>query len=264
LDAASTQKTVVGSAVVLQAGVTAAAAITGGLPALYLNDEPLAIAGLASLLIAGLLTALITALGSAETEAAPGSTERTAEPVEKRKTSRAHLALTSGQKFRLGLTIAAALIFSLALAITAYAAVRVPGLESEPEVSVSIQNGNPLVLKATVKASGIRRGENLNIYVDGLKEITAANGEGKYENVNPTLYQAHVGASASGGDVSDSFTIPIPVGKYNDLGISAWKGTDTKCSPPSTPSSFKSNKGCVVVRLVNLGTAPSAAKATGK
>ena len=166
LELSSTQKTVVGSAAVLQAGVTAAAAITGGLPALFLNKEKLAVFALGAVIFAGFLTAVIAALGDLE----PKPSQPQSNEQNEVKTPSPPVKRDAVWWVRFGLTILAIVSFTFGLAVTAYASVRVPGSESEPEVSASLTDGNPLVLKATVKASGVAKGENLNIYVDGLRE----------------------------------------------------------------------------------------------
>jgi hypothetical protein len=248
LEFGTTEKTVIGVGAILQAGLTAAAALTGGLPSLFLNEKGLAIAGLSSLVGAAALLALAAVLANLE----PTS------PYKLHLVSR-----TWVWWLRFGLVVAAVVAFAGAIGITAYAAVRLPGADSEPEIAASLTPGNPLVLKATVKASGVAKGSNLNIYVEGVQE-TGPNGIGPYSSTDPVLYQAHIGAGASGGDVNDTFSVPIPVGKYNDVEISAWKGNSRRCGTPSTQGTFKGNKACVTIRLVHIGAPPKASAGIAK
>jgi hypothetical protein len=214
-----TQGTLVGVAGLVQVLLTVAGAASGGLSALVVNEKPLALAGLIALFVAVLIGALL-AVAAFHT--------------------RAKL-----------LGLVAVVLFTGGMAITAYAAIVAPNKLSQPEISVELQKGNPLVLSGTVNASGVKRQVSLNVYVDGLYEQG-----GKYTFTSPALYQAHIGADSK-GDVKHAFTVLIPSNTYDALAIDAWTGKKTVCSPPTGGSDISpGHKACVFLRLVGVGGRP--------
>lgn len=136
-----------------------------------------------------------------------------------------------------------------ATAVALYAAVVAPNRQGRPQVSASLEPGSPLLIKASVKASGIARSATVNVAVLGLDEAPSG-----YTEQPPYLYRARIGPDAS-GNVDDSFSTPVPVGKYQDVAVAAWAGKEDPCVPPDegTKGTPPIDKGCVIIRLVSVG-----------
>ena len=220
-----TQGALLAIAGLVQALLTAAGASNGGLSALVINEKPAALTA-GGAIFAAILIAAILAAGGANRRAK-----------------------------RLG--VLAVVLFIGGMGVTAYAAAVAPNKQSQPEISATLHAGSPLVLDGTVKASGVKRSVTLNVYVDGLYERA-----GGYDFTDPTLYQAHIGADAS-GNVKHSFSILIPTKTYDAIAINAWAGASSFCPPPTGRSaSSPGHKACVFIRLVNVGGRESAAPVT--
>jgi hypothetical protein len=217
----------------LQAVFTALGAINGGLSAVAINNSEAFVASLVVITVGFVLLALAGALNRA---------------------AGAWAKVATGSLF-LGMTLLAS-----GVAVTAYAAIVVPTTSSSPTVDVEVVATDPLVLRAEVAATGIKRGEPFQVLAEGYEEYG-----GEYHYRPPLLYHAVLGADSS-GEVASTFEFAVPPGKYDAVGIDAWPGS---LSPPGPcgfsrehphelgfPRSEITQIGCAVVRVAGLGGAP--------
>jgi hypothetical protein len=242
------QTATAGGVAVLQAIFAIVGGLNGGISAVILNEEHLAILALLLFALASVLVGLVIYFKSHVPSGGPSAPEtRTA------------------QRF----ATAAIAAFIVGVGITGYAAIVTPTRQTRPEITASLRDGAsgaPLVLEGTVKANSVKRDTTINIYVQGLDEYKdPQTHEYRYKGINPVLYQAHIGAGAT-GDATHSFTVPIPTKIYDDVSIDAWAGNDEPCSPPGESARYvPSHKACVIIRLLNVGgREPKKKKASDK
>lgn len=205
----------------LQGLLTALAAASGGLSSTILNETDQFLIGLA-VVLAGFL---FTFWASLREESHPGSV----------------LVLLG-----LGLILAG-------ICGTAYVALAVPRIASSPTVNVEIASTKPLIVRSRIEASGIKRSTTFQIQVAGFVE---SDKNVFSEPEHALLYHALLGADAS-GVVSSTLEVPVPVGRYDAVGVDAWTGDGASPGAcgyiPGKPAiGFESNRhhlGCALVRL---------------
>jgi hypothetical protein len=125
---------------------------------------------------------------------------------------------TLGRRFQRTSLVVGGSLMAVGLLGTGYAAIALPQRTSSPTVNVRIASLDPLVVRANVSASGIKRGEVFQIEVNGYLESA----EG-YQPTRPLLYHAVLGADAS-GNVSSTAEIPVKA-KYDAVAVDAWVGS---------------------------------------
>jgi hypothetical protein len=120
-------------------------------------------------------------------------------------------------------------LFLFGLTVTAWGAVIVPGLPSQPQVSISVSGTGPYTLKGNVKATGVPRSKTLTVTVEGLKRISTQSTTGEVAKFSheEILYEAKVGAEAS-GNASDTFSVFVP--HYDALLVLAGTDSSHVCS----------------------------------
>jgi hypothetical protein len=125
---------------------------------------------------------------------------------------------TLGDRFRRVSLVVGGSLMAVGLVGTGYAAIALPQRASSPTVNLQVASVHPLVLRATVAASGIKRGEVFQIEVNGYYESDKG-----YEPTRPLLYHAVLGADAS-GNIASTAEIPVKA-KYDAVAVDAWGGS---------------------------------------
>lgn len=144
-----------------------------------------------------------------------------------------------------------AIAICIGLLGTAYAAVAAPATRSQPSVSASVTPGNPTLLRVSVTATGVPRGDTYRLVIYG--ELRGNSRTLAFEPAPwPYLYESGLGADAK-GNINTAVTIEVPARKYIAVGIHAFIERNGKegaghCFP--TSQGGHPIEGCAYVSLI--------------
>jgi hypothetical protein len=147
------------------------------------------------------------------------------------------------EEWKSKLRLAAAGCFVVSLGFGGALVLAAAGLSSRPSVSASLTT-SPLTFTASASVGGLKSGDRLVVYVEGLKDTV--NGDTLVVTDQKLLYRAFVGPDASGNAKID-VALPVPSKGFTAIGLRAWSNSvGGECAQDYAAAS---STGCIIVQL---------------